>query len=283
MNGFCETFCYKNEETRWQNTSMQSSTLSTPVPTESCLYRNDPFGRDYSPDKEMMDVDDLNATPYDEEQEALTDAFRQMDAREQHLADQVLQGTINTTRTSIKIDEVDEELKLLRQKFIELEQTIKSIETNMGHAMRDDGFEAYKVAREINPEYVKHPLFTKGFLRAEDYHTEKAARRIFTYLRIKLELFGRDKLTRDILLDDLGEDGRAYLESGALQMLPKRDTSGRRVMFGVGRLNGKGTPRQVLSAVSVSLFENRFVRTTLFSIQTLRSILIPHLFYLLHS
>ena len=153
----------------------------------------------------------------------------------------------------------------------------------MGQAMRDDGFEAYKVAREINPEYVKHPLFTKGFLRAEDYHTEKAARRIFTYLRIKLELFGRDKLTRDILLDDLGEDGRAYLESGALQILPKRDTSGRRVIFGVGRLNGKGTPRQVLSAVSVPLFENRFVRKTLFSIQILRSILIPHLVYLLHS
>ncbi len=258
MNSFCESFCYEDDETSYQNDLMQASTLSTSVPSENCLCGNDPFRERYSPDREMMDVDDIDTTPYDEEQEALTEAFRQMDVKEQHLADQVLQGTINTSRMSINVNEVDEELKLLRQKFIELEQTIKRIETNMGHTMRDDGFEAYKVAREINPEYVKHPLFTTGFLRAEDYHTENAARRIFTYLRIKLELFGRDKLTRDILLDDLGEDGRAYLESGALQILPKRDTSGRRVVFGVGRLNGKGTPSLVLGAVSVHPLGNFF-------------------------
>lgn len=250
MNGFCKSFCYDNDETRRQNDPMQTSTLSRPVPVEPCFYGKDPFATNYREDGDMMDAD-LDATPYDEEQEALTEAFRQMDIREQHSADQRVAGTAEIAKMAAKIDEVQAEQNLLSQKLIELEQTIKRIETNMGHAITDDEFEAYKIAREINPEYVRHPIFTKGFIRAEDYDAEKAARRIFKYLRIKLDLFGREKLTRDILLDDLGEDGRAYLESGALQILPKRDASGRRVVFGVGRLNGKGTERQVLSAVSV--------------------------------
>lgn len=247
MNGCCETFCYDSDETRSENDLLQSSTLSIPVPVENRFCGKDPFATNYLEDGDMMDAD-LDATPYDEEQEALTEALRKMDIREQHSADQRVTGTAETTKMFAKIDEVQAEQNILNQKFIELEQTIKRLETNLGHAISEDEFEAYRIAREMNPEYVKHPLFTIGFLRAEDYDIEKTARRIFEYLRTKLDLFGREKLTRDILLDDLGEDGRAYLESGALQVLPKRDSSGRRVIFGFGRLNGKGTQRQVLGA-----------------------------------
>jgi hypothetical protein len=93
------------------------------------------------------------------------------------------------------------------------------------------GFVAYKIACKQDKDYVDNPDFKIGFLRAESYDAEKAAHRLLRHFGEKLELFGREKLTRDIYWEDLGDDGRSYLELGGLQLLPRRDRDGRLVVF----------------------------------------------------
>jgi len=90
---------------------------------------------------------------------------------------------------------------------------INQIASKIGNSSKP-GLEAYRVARKQDETYVTNPNFTIGFLRAEHYDVKKAAWRMFRHLKIKRELFGDEKLARDILLDDLGEKGKEILEKG---------------------------------------------------------------------
>ena len=48
------------------------------------------------------------------------------------------------------------------------------------------------------------------------------------------------KLTKDILLEDLGEDGLRILQIGDLQILPKLDKANRCVIFGIPSIDQIG-------------------------------------------
>jgi hypothetical protein len=65
--------------------------------------------------------------------------------------------------------------------------------------------------------------FRLSFLRAEQFDAKKAAERIFNHFEEKLDLFGPEKLTRDILIQDLDEETTECLECGRMQLLPQRD------------------------------------------------------------
>lgn len=235
------------------------SPLSRPVPSETCFcLKND------SPDVDMLGGGD--PVPIDHEELALNEEMKKLSLADQVNAEQTVLGNsedarniLNRRLMSNSTSGLAEDENLLSQKFQELEWVIKTFESSPASAS-DPNFAAYKMAREQDPTYINHPLYKIGFLRAENYDTERTAHRMFQYLRIKLELFGLEKLTRDILLDDLGEDGKRYLELGGLQVLPKRDQAGRRVMFGTGVLKGGGNEREILAAVSVTfIIEFSFV------------------------
>jgi len=192
----------------------------------------------------------------DDEEEALNEEMQKLNIHERIEADRTIVG--NSTvgiNLQASISDVYEEPHQLNLKFRELANTIDRIESEIGNAnstqfdtSKLEQFKAYTLAREQNATYVSHPVFTIGFLRAEQYDAEKAAYRMFRYLKIKLDLFGVEKLTQDILLDDLGDDGKRYLERGGLQVLPKRDAAGRRVVFGTGVLNGSSKASDIESA-----------------------------------
>ena len=93
-------------------------------------------------------------------------------------------------------------------------------------------YHAYKLAVSMNPSYVRNPEFRLMFLRATEGDAKKAAKRLTRHFKTKLRLFGEDKLVRDIVLDDLGEDDMVALKSGGFQVLKKRDAAGRSVLFG---------------------------------------------------
>ena len=93
-------------------------------------------------------------------------------------------------------------------------------------------YHAYKLALAMNPSYVKNPEFRLMFLRATEGDVKKAAKRLTRHFKTKLRLFGEEKLVRDIVLDDLGEDDMEALKSGGFQVLKKRDAAGRSVLFG---------------------------------------------------
>ena len=90
---------------------------------------------------------------------------------------------------------------------------------------------AYETAKAMDPEYVLKKDFRLKFLRADLFDAQQAALRIARHFEAKLELFGRDKLARDIEQDDLDPFTMDRLYQGGLQILPQRDRAGRRLML----------------------------------------------------
>ncbi|KAL3939101.1 MAG: hypothetical protein SGARI_001493 [Bacillariaceae sp.] len=76
--------------------------------------------------------------------------------------------------------------------------------------------------------------FRLSFLRAAKFEPKNAAERIFQHFQEKLELFGPDKLTKDILIQDLDEETMECLGCGRMQLLPQRD---RAVLVGIRKLH----------------------------------------------
>jgi hypothetical protein len=87
----------------------------------------------------------------------------------------------------------------------------------------------YLQAKQQNPEYVRDEEFLLMFLRADSFDVRNAATRLLSFFQAKLELFGPDKLGKDITLDDLSQDDIECLESGYCQVLPGRDRAGRAI------------------------------------------------------
>ena len=96
---------------------------------------------------------------------------------------------------------------------------------------------AYLLAVQQNEQYVHHYDFIMRFLRSDRYNVKDAAHRVVGFFEYKRELFGMDKLTKDIGVEDFyGPDAadpqndRLALESGLFQLLPGNDRSGRAVI-----------------------------------------------------
>ena len=93
-----------------------------------------------------------------------------------------------------------------------------------GHAA---SIAAYKMAKQLSPEYVSNRMFRLMFLRADQFDGKQAAVHIVNFFRAKLDLFGPTKLVKDITLDDLNEDDKLILHSGVLQASDEKDQAGR--------------------------------------------------------
>lgn len=88
----------------------------------------------------------------------------------------------------------------------------------------------YEIAEQIDPGYVGSKAFRRMFLRAYDYDAKASADMMLRFFELKHNLFGKEKLAKDITMADLTDDDIACLKSGSLQLLGK-DRSGRQVMF----------------------------------------------------
>jgi hypothetical protein len=78
---------------------------------------------------------------------------------------------------------------------------------------------AYELAEQIDRTYVDSHDFQLKFLRANKYEPQQAAEQIIKFFDMKLMLFGRDKLAKDITLDDLDDDDQSCLKNGHSQVL----------------------------------------------------------------
>jgi len=121
------------------------------------------------------------------------------------------------------VNAVSEDPELIGECVESLQFEIESIPTREK--------EAYLLARGQNPGYVMDKKFLLMFLRANQFDTKAAAARFVSFFQIKMELFGRDKLGRDIRVDDLNEDDIASLESGYAQVLDARDRADRAIFM----------------------------------------------------
>jgi hypothetical protein len=118
-------------------------------------------------------------------------------------------------------EEFEETLELIEQSLDDFEVEINKIKKKP----------AYDKAFFLNSQHVRKREFRIMFLRADNFDAKKAAKRIILYFESKLELFGANKLAKDITLDDLDDDDMEGLLSGSFQSLPTKDQAGRAVIF----------------------------------------------------
>jgi hypothetical protein len=88
---------------------------------------------------------------------------------------------------------------------------------------------AYDLASSMSKEYTSSNKMRLMFLRAESFDPNKAASHMVAFFDEKYKLFGAEKLTKDIVLADLDPDDIVALESGSFQVLPEKDSAGRKV------------------------------------------------------
>mmetsp|Transcript_12000 Transcript_12000/g.28694 ORF Transcript_12000/g.28694 Transcript_12000/m.28694 type:complete len:457 (+) Transcript_12000:52-1422(+) len=119
-------------------------------------------------------------------------------------------------------DVVEESPELIERCLVQLHEALRNISDK----------QAYDGAMKQSQEYVWNHKFCLKFLRGARFDPGRAAERIVEYFRIKLRLFGIERLSKEITLHDLGEDGMEVLKLGAQQILPSRDSTGRAVVVG---------------------------------------------------
>jgi hypothetical protein len=117
---------------------------------------------------------------------------------------------------------VDENPTLLKECLFQLEQEL--------HEYAGNKKKALELARKEHTSFFEDEKFRLKFLRTDNYNPKLAARRLVRHLETKLDLFGADKLGKQIMLEDLSEDDMESLLSGASQFLPK-DRGGRLVFW----------------------------------------------------
>ena len=106
---------------------------------------------------------------------------------------------------------------------------------------------AYDLASFMSKEYTSSNKIRLMFLRAESYDPYKAASRMVRFFDQKYQLFGADKLTKDITLDDLDPDDIAVLERGVYQVLPEKDCAGRKVICFFPKFNVNSMIKNLVS------------------------------------
>lgn len=113
-----------------------------------------------------------------------------------------------------------------------ISSSIGQLEIELENLSSQNRMTAYGVAKEMNPEYVTNRDFQLKFLRADRFDAKAAALRLARHFEVKLELFGKETLGRDIVQDDLDEESLEILHAGKIQKLPDRDRAGRAVFVG---------------------------------------------------
>jgi hypothetical protein len=136
-------------------------------------------------------------------------------------------------------DAVEETPELVESRLAELDNDIRNTRSR----------NAYSIAEAQNVKYVTDPKLRLKFLRASLFDAKRAASQLVTFFEIKQKLFGLEKLTKDIEIEDFEEKDRTALESGVLQILPLRDRSGRVVLCSMPMLSGG---QSLISRVSLN-------------------------------
>jgi hypothetical protein len=113
---------------------------------------------------------------------------------------------------------------------------------------------AYLFAMSLSNKYVAS--LRLRFLRAEGYNPKNASERMVRYFDTKCELFGKDKLVKDVDLDDLSAEDMAALKSGFMMLLDEKDRSGRMVLYAgaTDKVSLESRVRKILALLFYQLF-----------------------------
>ncbi|CAJ1944447.1 unnamed protein product [Cylindrotheca closterium] len=132
----------------------------------------------------------------------------------------------------IERDQVLEDIHGIRAEVTETPELIaSSLEKLEGEIKQIRSKSEYDYAYAIDPQYMRKPEFRLRFLKATSFDAKAAANKIVNHFALKTELFGKDKVARDISQDDLDKKDLECLLCGYQQVLPVRDRAGRGVFL----------------------------------------------------
>jgi hypothetical protein len=100
--------------------------------------------------------------------------------------------------------------------------------------------------------YIQSSTFRLRFLRAELFNITKSVHRYCICIELLVEYFGDFALQRQLFLSDLNKDEMKMLKEGTIQILPTRDTLGRRIMVFIGNVGASYT-LQIINKVGLYL------------------------------
>mmetsp|Transcript_22001 Transcript_22001/g.54366 ORF Transcript_22001/g.54366 Transcript_22001/m.54366 type:complete len:494 (-) Transcript_22001:1258-2739(-) len=132
-------------------------------------------------------------------------------------------------------EDLQETPEMLQKSLADFEQAIQK-ERNA----------VYEMALNQNREYVEDPTFRLKFLRANVHNVGKSVRQMLSFLQYKAKYFGKDKVAREITLDDLNEEDKRLLWSGLYHIQEERDRTGRTIIHWFGSLLGRFRAENVI-------------------------------------
>jgi hypothetical protein len=132
---------------------------------------------------------------------------------------------------------VDEPLDYVKNSLVLLEEELSKTPNKV----------AFDLAKFQSKEYVSDEKLRLMFLRAENFDVCMAASRMVKFFDEKYELFGPEKLTKEIILADLDPGDIAALERGFYQVLPEKDCAGRKVLCFFPKLQVVQTTQNMVS------------------------------------
>jgi len=110
----------------------------------------------------------------------------------------------------------------------EIEKLLSEMENHLNKIKHGS---IYELAESLCPSHVTNRDFRLMFLRGNRYDTKAASKQILKFLKMKEQLFGQEKLGKDITLEDLSEDDRVCFSNGSFQILSTTDRSNRHILF----------------------------------------------------
>ena len=91
--------------------------------------------------------------------------------------------------------------------------------------------EAYDRAVQMDSKYVQSRDVWLNYLRADLFDPAAAALRMTKHLDLLYHFYGVDALQRPIQYTDLNDAEKAFMRTGAYQILPSRDRGSRLILF----------------------------------------------------
>eukprot|EP00526_Cylindrotheca_closterium_P009190 CAMPEP_0113627882 /NCGR_PEP_ID=MMETSP0017_2-20120614/14443_1 /TAXON_ID=2856 /ORGANISM="Cylindrotheca closterium" /LENGTH=512 /DNA_ID=CAMNT_0000538159 /DNA_START=62 /DNA_END=1600 /DNA_ORIENTATION=- /assembly_acc=CAM_ASM_000147 len=188
-----------------------------------------------------------------------TSSRREMKSTEDFLASEMSKLSVQERSKAM------EELHCVGEELKETPDMIQQSLKEFDQVLRERNAPIYSLATSQNRSYVEDPSFRLRFLRANDHNVRESVNQMIGFLSRKETYFGRDKIARDITLDDLDEDDIDILLSGLYHIQNGTDQSGRTVVYFLNHVMSRCTAK---TAVRVNYFVFFNILSQMQSVQT---------------
>ncbi|CAJ1932631.1 unnamed protein product [Cylindrotheca closterium] len=143
----------------------------------------------------------------------------------------------------LSFDELQREQEELHGVAAKIDATtdvlLQSLEEHLNRIKKGTVLES---AEAKNPSSVHRRDFKMAFIRGNRNDPKSAAEQMIRYYDLKQKLFGQEKLTRDITLQDLNEEDMESLMAGHVQLGSAPDRSGRSIAWAFPGLRTDASP-----------------------------------------